>query len=352
MDGEDDADLRRRREGNLGSTEPSPPGVATPAPQQPPARPAGTVAQAPAVELFWKIFVYFCAIGFLLLLEERALSSNSRKTSHPSSTSETTQPSNSPSLLHNGHLKTGEIGFLLLFEPSDVELRLTSSNEDVDLYVVLHEDLEYFKSKSQNLHSFLEVTPKRKGVAIMTMDRSFPWEVISPPQTPSTETDQSDTVYWSKTPPFAYSSASLSEEKVHVPSAKELTRPLLICVFAPSNGVEARPVNYTLTMRIEKLHVSSYFTVRQAAEKDTLPYDELVKIFSTISPEDTNSANTGSASSASGRHFRRGRQPEEAGSTEQDEEQETYSLNPFHQIARAIRPILLGLLEVVVSILF
>ncbi|KAL7057198.1 hypothetical protein AAHC03_019435 [Spirometra sp. Aus1] len=352
MEGGEDAGTRQRRENSLGSNEPPPPNIATPAPRQPPTRAAGAVAQAPAVELFWKVLVYFCAIGFLLLLEERAFSSNSRETAHPSFSSETVQLSNSPSLVHNGHLKTGEAGFFLLFESSDVELRLSSSNEDVDLYVVLHEDFDYFKSKSQKLRSFLETTPKRKGVAVMTTDRSFPWEVISPPQIRSTEADQSDTVYWSETPPFAYSSASLSEEKVHVPSAKELVRPLLICVFAPSNGVEARTVNYTLTMRVEKLHVSSYFTVRQAAEKDTLPYDELVKIFSTISPEDTNGEQTGPTSSTNGGHFRRGRHPERGGSEGQQEEQETYSLNPFHQIAKAIRPILLGLLEVVVSVLF
>ncbi|VDN40790.1 unnamed protein product [Dibothriocephalus latus] len=106
-------------------------------------------------------------------------------------------------------------------------------------------------------------------------------------------------------------------------------------------------------MRIEKLHVSSYFTVRQAAEKDTLPYDELVKIFSTISPEDSNGASTGKTPSKSGGHFRLGRHAKQEGSKgQEDEEQEMYSMNPFHQIARAIRPILMGLLEVVVSILF
>lgn len=113
-------------------------------------------------------------------------------------------------------------------------------------------------NQCQNISTFSSLQSGKKD--LVKLDPSLTWEVIAPPEVKKhhrsvnvTSIATNETIYWSSTPSFTLSSAGLGVESTQVPTT--LGRPLLLLVFAPSNGFnESDEIQDSSTMRNQNHH--------------------------------------------------------------------------------------------------
>ncbi|KAM3187315.1 hypothetical protein ACTXT7_002554 [Hymenolepis weldensis] len=203
-------------------------------------------------------------------------------------------------------LQSGYAQFYLLNEPACLEVQVTPYGRDVDLYVVANEEISFFKERLPQLEKFLTSSNKgTEGVnskpSIYKLDPPQAWEVIAPSDVIKSNNSHlenvSDTVYWSTNPTSTLSSLGLGVEKVHVPKA--FKRPLLVIVFAPSGGFFVKSAERSKELEDSQFHhytiqifesnekiISTYESVRAEAEENSLSYDQLASMYSTLRVED------------------------------------------------------------------
>ncbi len=78
------------------------------------------------------------------------------------------------------------------------------------------------------------------------------WDALSNPE------EMNSTLYWSEEPPFTLSSIGLGVETVHL-AASAYERPLLVIVFAPSNGLPESNENHQLNLHEYTIEVRIAF---------------------------------------------------------------------------------------------
>ncbi|VDL52466.1 unnamed protein product [Hymenolepis diminuta] len=203
-------------------------------------------------------------------------------------------------------LQSGYAQFYLLNEPACLEVKVTPYGRDVDLYVVANEDISFFKERLPLLKKFLTSSNKEtKGInsksSIYKLDPPQAWEVIAPSDVIKSNNSHlenvSDTVYWSTGPTFTLSSLGLGVEKVFIPKA--FKRPLLVIVFAPSGGFFVKSAEPSKELEDSQFHhytiqifesdekiISTYESVRAEAEENSLSYDQLASMYSTLREKD------------------------------------------------------------------